>query len=111
MAGDEREVGSLSQGLKEQLATIFRISVAQHLESMIVLDDHLTHTDPGRLGWFREVLRKSGEEIQIVVFTCRPLDYLMEGELVEEEVEWAGRLSGVDLEKAVDRMGSEAVLD
>ncbi len=107
VAGDEREVGSLSEGLKEQLATIFRISVAQHLESMIVLDDHLTHTDPGRLGWFREVLRNSGEKIQILVFTCRPLDYLMEEELAREEVVWEGlgRLRGVALEKAVDRVG------
>ncbi len=107
VAGDEREVGSLSEGLKEQLATIFRISVAQHLESMIVLDDHLTHTDPGRLGWFREVLRKSGEEIQIVVFTCRPLDYLVDEELVGEGVaiDVSGKLRGVDLEGSVKRVG------
>ncbi len=107
VSGAEREVRSLSQGLKEQLATIFRISVAQHLESMLVLDDHLTHTDPERLGWFREVLRKGGEEIQIVVFTCRPLDYLMEGELVEAgEVVWESeRLRGVALEKAMARVG------
>ena len=112
VAGAEREVGSLSQGLKEQLATIFRVSVAQHLESMIVLDDHLTHTDPGRLGWFREVLRKSGEEIQLVVFTCRPLDYLMEGELAEEG-NGSDRLRRVALEKMVDRVGAgqRAVVD
>ncbi len=108
VAGDDRQIVSLSQGLKEQLATIFRISVAQHLESMIVLDDHLTHTDPGRLGWFRDVLRKSGDEIQIVVFTCRPLDYLVEGELVVEGAmvaDGSGRLRGVALERAVDRVG------
>ena len=109
VGGDERQVGSLSQGLREQLATIFRISVAQHLESMIVLDDHLTHTDPDRLGWFREVLRRCGEEIQIAVFTCRPLDYLFEGELVGEGgAVWdggGGRLRGVDLERVVDRVG------
>ena len=90
----------LSQGLKEQLATIFRISVAQHLESMIMLDDHLMHTDLPRLGSFLEVLRKSGEHIQVVVFTCRPLDYLMEGELVTVGECWSEvsrSLRGVDL--------------
>ena len=104
VAGDEREVDSLSQGLKEQLATIFRISVAQHLESMIVLDDHLTHTDPGRLEWFREVMRKSGEEIQIVVLTCRPSDYLRDGELVEGgKVLGDRRLRAVALEGQLGR--------
>ncbi len=42
----------MSQGLKEQMATIFRISVAQHLASMIVLIDHLTNADPERMSWF-----------------------------------------------------------
>ena len=109
VAGDEREVAALSQGLKEQLATIFRISVAQHLESMIVLDDHLTHTDPARLGWFREVLRKSGEEIQIVVLTCRPGDYLGEGEMAAEGNVIQGgleRLRGVALESVMERVGA-----
>ena len=60
--------------------------------------------DPGRLGWFREELRKSGEEIQIVVFTCRPLDYLLEGELVGDRV--SERVGRVDLETVVDRVGA-----
>ncbi len=109
IAGHDRNVVSLSQGLKEQLATIFRISVAQHLQSMIVLDDHLTHTDPGRLAWFRDVLRKSGEDIQIVVFTCRPLDYLMAGELVvagQAVAEASEQLRGVALERLVDRLAT-----
>ncbi len=107
--GGDRDAAALSQGLKEQLATIFRISVAQHLESVIVLDDHLTNADPDRLSWFREVLRRCGEEIQIVVLTCRPTDYLLDGELAGEgKVVWdgsSGRISGVNLQSIVDRAG------
>ena len=109
-AGEEREVSALSLGLKEQLATIFRISVARHLNSMILLDDQLTHTDPQRLSWFRDVLRQSGEEIQIVVLTCRPLDYLFEDELAgREQLVWdtvSQRLRGIDLERIVRRAGA-----
>ena len=105
--GDGREVTALSQGLKEQLATIFRLSVAQHLGSMILLDDQLTHTDPRRLTWFRDVLRQCGETIQVVVLTCHPQDYLFpdemagEGDAVKDGA--SGRLRGVNLERVVER--------
>lgn len=111
-AGDHREVEALSQGLKEQLATIFRLSVAQHLESMIVLDDHLTHTDPDRLSWFRDVLRQSAEEIQIIVLTCRPQDYLLDREMVKGGATVkdgpSGRLRGVALDRVVERIATSS---
>lgn len=107
-AGEERPVDTLSQGLREQLATLLRVSVAQHLGSMIVLDDHLTHTDPKRLTWFRDVLRQAGEEVQIVVLTCRPLDYLQPGELARDQplAIASDRLQALDLERIIQRAGS-----
>jgi hypothetical protein len=75
-AGTEtRAIEALSEGLKEQLATILRVSIAQHLGGVLVLDDHLAQTDPARASWFKRLLRDAAQEIQIVVLTCRPDDY------------------------------------
>jgi hypothetical protein len=80
-AGTEtRPIESLSEGLKEQLATLLRVSIAQHLGGVLVLDDHLAQTDPARAGWFKQLLRDAAREIQIVVLTCRPDDYFAEGD-------------------------------
>ena len=75
-AGDTREVELLSVGTKEQLSTIFRLSLAEQIGSAVLLDDQLTQTDPHRMVWFRNKLREIAERIQIVVLTCRPDDYL-----------------------------------
>ena len=64
-----------SEGVKEQLATLLRVSVAEQLGTMLVLDDHLAQTDPGRAQWFRALLQDSARSIQVVVLTCRPEDY------------------------------------
>jgi len=45
-----------------QLATLIRLTVAEQLKSAIILDDHLVHTDPKRLAWFRDVLTRDGPE-------------------------------------------------
>ena len=68
-----------SEGVKEQIATLLRVSVAEHLGTMLVLDDHLAQTDPARAQWFRKLLRESAAGIQVVVLTCRPGDYLGDG--------------------------------
>lgn len=68
-----------SEGVKEQIATLLRVSVAEHLGTTLVLDDHLAQTDPERSEWFRALLQESAESIQVVVLTCRPEDYLGDG--------------------------------
>ena len=67
---------ALSVGTRDHLATLVRLAIALQLQSAIVLDDHLVHTDLARLGWFREALRQTALKTQVVVLTCRPLDYV-----------------------------------
>ncbi|NOU33606.1 MAG: AAA family ATPase [Polyangiaceae bacterium] len=71
----------LSVGTRDQLATLIRVTIADQLNTVIVLDDHLVHSDPKRLAWFREVLTKTALRTQVIVFTCRPEDYLSRSEL------------------------------
>jgi hypothetical protein len=81
--GGERELSSLSVGTRDQLATLVRLALAAHLKSILLLDDQLTHADPDRLGWFRDLIRASvlKREHQVIVITCRPLDYLSPTEI------------------------------
>ena len=98
--GAARDVSDLSVGTREQLATLIRLAIAAHLQTALVLDDQLVHSDPERLGWFRQRLRASAREHghQIIVFTCRPGDYLSEGTHVSED-----SVSVVDLEATLCR--------
>lgn len=109
-AGAVRELGSLSIGTQEQLATLLRLTVAEHLESALVLDDQLTQTDPERTGFFRSVLRRHAERAQIVVLTCRPLDYLDEADLAApgetSRDRAAGLVRAIDLSRVVTRSPS-----
>ena len=82
--GDTREVGRLSVGTREQLSTILRFTLAEQLGSVLVLDDQLTQSDPQRIDWFREQFRLLARETQIVVMTCRPLDYLSPNEMPQD---------------------------
>lgn len=79
----ERSPDSMSVGTRHQLATLIRIALAAHLQTTVVLDDQLVHSDTDRLLWFRDRLRQSVKEqaFQAVVVTCRPLDYISEQEL------------------------------
>jgi uncharacterized protein YhaN len=77
-ASADSVLAALSVGTRDQLATLIRLSVASQLKTAIVLDDQLVHTDQARLGWFADVLEKVAQESQVLVFTCRPLDYLEE---------------------------------
>jgi uncharacterized protein YhaN len=75
-AGGLRSASSLSVGTKEQLSTLFRLSLAEYLRTAIVLDDQLVQSDGHRMDWFRTLLSEKAHTFQIVVFTCRPTDYL-----------------------------------
>ena len=77
-SGAQRELSDLSVGTREQLATLIRLAIAAQLETSLLLDDQLVHSDTERLGWFREELCKSARDRQhqIIVLTCRPGDYI-----------------------------------
>jgi len=79
-SGDE-VLDALSVGTRGQLAALIRLTIADHLKSTIVLDDHLVHTDPTRLLWFRDVLQRTAVNTQVIVLTCRAEDYLFHDEL------------------------------
>jgi uncharacterized protein YhaN len=71
----------LSVGTRDQLAALIRLTIADQLKSTIVLDDHLVHSDPDRLLWFRSVLQRTAVNTQVIVLTCRAQDYLSVDEL------------------------------
>lgn len=76
--GEARRLDHLSVGTREQLATLLRLAIAGYLRTAVVLDDQLVHSDSERLRWFRERLQWSALEHnhQVIIFTCRPDDYL-----------------------------------
>jgi DNA repair exonuclease SbcCD ATPase subunit len=74
-AGNLRSASALSVGTKEQLSTLFRLSLAEYLHTAIVLDDQLVQSDGHRMDWFRTLLKEKAHTFQIIVFTCRPTDY------------------------------------
>lgn len=108
IAGSPRALDVLSAGLKEQLATLIRLAIAEHLDASVILDDHLAQTDPDRVEFFRTLLREVGEKVQIVVLTCRPLDYLEVAELpvAAAALDQAGLVRAVDLGRVIARGGA-----
>jgi hypothetical protein len=80
---DADVLSALSIGTRDQIATLLRLTIAEQLKSAVVLDDHLVHTDPERLAWFRDLLRKTALTTQVIVLTCRPHDYLKLNEYPE----------------------------
>ena len=101
-SGGQRTIESLSVGTQEQLATIFRLSLAERLKSVLVLDDQLAQSDEVRMKWFKQKLKESAENIQIVVFTCRPEDYL-DNALPSSASDASKDTYAVDLAKVLDR--------
>jgi hypothetical protein len=76
-AGDKRELSRLSIGTREQLSTLFRLCLAERLQTSLLLDDQLVQSDPDRMRWFRKALRETASKgTPVVVLTCRPDDYL-----------------------------------
>lgn len=81
--GGSEVLSALSVGTRGQLATLIRLAVAEQLKSAIILDDHLVHTDPKRLAWFRDVLTRTALNTQVIALTCRAEDYLSTAELAD----------------------------
>jgi uncharacterized protein YhaN len=75
-AGAVRSAFSLSLGTRDQLSTLFRLSLAEYLSAAVVLDDQLVQSDGPRMQWFQELLYEKARLFQIIVLTCRPSDYL-----------------------------------
>lgn len=107
VAGALRDLERFSEGVQDQLAMILRLAIAEHLGTALVLDDHLVQTDPARVAWFRELLVQVGRRAQIVILTCRPEDYLREGErpAAGEAVHDSEAVRAVDLTRVIRRAG------
>jgi uncharacterized protein YhaN len=84
VAGALRSTAQISVGTREQLSTLYRLSLAEYLRTVVVLDDQLVQSDEWRMDWFRALLTEKARSFQIVVFTCRPSDYLKTNELVPQ---------------------------
>lgn len=69
----------LSYGMREQLGVLVRLAiglvVSQHEPQVVVLDDRLVNTDPGRLHEFRFILQEVSEKVQLILLTCHPGRY------------------------------------
>ena len=79
LAGGERRFDTLSVGTQEQIALLLRVAVAEALGTFVILDDQLTQSDAGRMAWIRELLAETARRIQVVVLTCHPGDYQIDG--------------------------------
>jgi GH24 family phage-related lysozyme (muramidase) len=82
VSGTLRSTEQISVGTREQLSTLYRLALAEYLRTVIVLDDQLVQSDSTRMDWFRKLLTEKAQIFQIVVFTCRPGDYLPANALV-----------------------------
>lgn len=109
-AGAIREVKVLSAGTQDQLATLLRLCIAEQLNAAIVLDDHLSQSDPDRVAWFNDTLRTASQRLQIIVITCRPLELLAPAEMPAADestrVSAAGLTRAIDLTKVIRRFAS-----
>ena len=108
IAGTVRAPKRLSVGTREQLSTLYRLSLGEYLQTVVVLDDQLVQSDQHRMDWFRALLTEKARSFQIVVFTCRPDDYLAAAAMVpaagptfvDDE---GGLVRAIDLGRAVQR--------
>ena len=108
VSGALRPATQISVGTREQLSTLYRLSLAEYLRTVIVLDDQLVQSDDNRMDWFRALLTEKAHSFQIVVFTCRPSDYLLasalvpQGSAVHADTD-GGFIRAVDLGRALRR--------
>jgi hypothetical protein len=68
---------TLSFGAREQMGVISRLAYADLLSeagrpTLIILDDVLVHSDPGRLTQMKRVLFDAAQRHQVLLFTCHP---------------------------------------
>jgi len=108
VSGAVRPAAQISVGTREQFSTLYRLSLAEYLDTAIVLDDQLVQSDDNRMDWFRALLTEKARNFQIVVFTCRPFDYLPasalvpQGSAVHADTD-GGFIRAVDLGRALKR--------
>jgi len=73
----------------------------------VILDDQLAQTDVERVEFFRGLLREVAQGVQIIVLTCRPLDYLSENELPPADRTCMAApgsvVKAIDLARAIER--------
>jgi DNA repair exonuclease SbcCD ATPase subunit len=106
VGGAIRPTARISVGTREQLSTLYRLSLAEYLGTTVVLDDQLVQSDDTRMDWFRALLVEKARTFQIVVFTCRPGDYLLPAAMVppgkspHQDTE-AGCVRSIDLSRAI----------
>jgi DNA repair exonuclease SbcCD ATPase subunit len=73
---------SLSVGAREQLAVLVRLAFAKLLldregeSSCLILDDALVYADERRFEIMKVILERVARELQVIVLTCRPRDYV-----------------------------------
>lgn len=108
IAGENRLVELLSVGTRDQLSTIFRLTVAEQLKTAVILDDQLTQTDGSRMSWLRDLLKEIANNIQIIVFTCRPDNYLVPagGRHRTKREDEQPPVRAVDLVQFIERWGA-----
>ena len=114
-AGAVRPSERISVGTREQLSTLYRLSLAEYLQTVVVLDDQLVQSDESRMDWFRALLKEKCRSFQIIVFTCRPRDYLEKAAMVPRgkglyAVTDDGFTRAVDLGRALARGQVSALL-
>lgn len=104
VGGVAAELSALSVGTRDHLATLVRLALATHLKAPVVLDDQLVHSDASKLSWFRQALLAAAQKTQVVVLTCRPLDYVAQAQLPKDAA-MAERdgVRVIDLERVIER--------
>ena len=106
--GAPRPASLLSVGTREQLSTLYRLALAEYLQTTVVFDDQLVQSDGNRMDWFRRLLGEKARIFQIVVLTCRPSDYMgtatpvSDGPNVHTDQD-DGFVRATDLERVVQR--------
>jgi hypothetical protein len=80
--GVDEPFASLSVGTREQIAVLVRLAFARLLleregeTSCLILDDALVYADEARFETMKTILQRAARDLQIIVLTCRPRDYL-----------------------------------
>jgi uncharacterized protein YhaN len=117
IGGAARPASRLSVGTREQLSTLYRLSLAEYLRTTVVLDDQLVQSDDGRMDWFRVLFNEKAHIFQIIVFTCRPSDYLAAISMVPDGPGTHtdtdnGFIRAIDLERALKqrKLAKEGIL-
>ena len=78
--GQNAPLVDLSFGTREQLAFLSRLCLAEMLSdkerNLVVFDDNLVHTDPGRLRLACQMLEEAAQSCQILLLSCHPERFL-----------------------------------